>query len=746
MGSNKGKKLWDLSLIIVISLLIILSKRIIIVRIWGIISIAIIIHVNKRRKKELIKKEKEIKERARRYIMAIEAMNGSVWEWDEKSDQIYISNMISDLLGLKSNYIKRNKWYEYVIEEDRERVKRQINNICLNRVKINLTLSYRVKDKYGDIKYITYRGEGKENSDIFYFTGVISDVTEKKKQDRVIKENFEKYKQVLEGSNDIVFCWKIKDGVITFNSKVKKYIDVEDEGEEATLLHNEWLNIIYFEDKDIHDTGIRKILENPNEKFYELEYRILTKDNKIRWVNIKGKKVDMEDKELYIYGTLSDITDRKQSEMEIQFMSYYDEVTGIPNRRYFTAELERAIKNCNEYNTKVALVFIDLDNFKNINDTYGHYVGDIALRAICEKIYDGLSINHILARFGGDEFAIIMENIKDTSEIRESLNHIINTFKIPLKIQNKEIYCAFSVGVSIYPDYSNSMESLLKHADMAMYKAKANGKNRYEFFQESILNSMNREFEIEKFLRKALEEDELYLNFQPKVSLDNNKIDGFEILIRWDSKKLGKVPPNQFIPIAESSGMIIDIGKFIIDKSLKYCKELSLATNEKFHFAINISDIQLRDEDFVDYISKGLKRYDISPEYIEFEITESIIMKSVSKNIDTLLKLKELGVTIALDDFGTGYSSLNYLRRLPIDVLKIDKSFIDGIGLDEKSDYIAKSIIELSHNLNLKVVAEGVETKEQLNYLSHINCDIIQGYYFSKPKEFKNIKEMILSE
>ena len=263
---------------------------------------------------------------------------------------------------------------------------------------------------------------------------------------------------------------------------------------------------------------------------------------------------------------------------------------------------------------------------------------------------------------------------------------------------------------------------------MAMYLAKINGKNRYEFFDLKLLEVLDREFEIKKGLRRAIDKEEIRFLYQPKVKVDTGKVIGFELLVRWHSKNMGIVSPKEFIPIAENSGLIIPIGKYIIDESFKKCKELSLNTNKKFKMAINLSEVQIRDDEIVDYISMTLKKYNLDASYIELEITESIIMKSADKNIKTLEKLKELGVTLALDDFGTGYSSLSYLRTLPIDVLKIDKSFIDGILIEEKSEYIINSIIELSHYLNLLVVAEGVETKEKLVYLEKSSCDIIQGY------------------
>ena len=397
------------------------------------------------------------------------------------------------------------------------------------------------------------------------------------------------------------------------------------------------------------------------------------------------------------------------------------------------------------FNVNIAFIFIDLDNFKYVNDTYGHDYGDALLYEFSKIILEMQIDNSFLARYGGDEFVLVKSNIEGKNEIKGILDNIIKKLSNPLIIKDREIYSTLSIGVSIYPFDGKDIGILLKRSDMAMYLAKINGKNRYEFFDLKLLEVLDREFEIEKGLRRAIDKEEIRFLYQPKVKVDTGKVIGFELLVRWHSKNMGIVSPKEFIPIAENSGLIIPIGKYIIDESFKKCKELSLNTNKKFKMAINLSEVQIRDDEIVDYISMTLKKYNLDASYIELEITESIIMKSADKNIKTLEKLKELGVTLALDDFGTGYSSLSYLRTLPIDVLKIDKSFIDGILIEEKSEYIINSIIELSHYLNLLVVAEGVETKEQLVYLEKSSCDIIQGYYFSEPIEFEDISEMIIS-
>lgn len=554
----------------------------------------------------------EYKQYQEECILSIESMDGAIWRWDEKSDKVYMSSKIREILGIDKEKITLYEWYKYVENSDLKRIKTYYNNICYNRMCIDSNIKYALIGSNGQIVHVEYSGKG-----------------------------------------------IIKDGVY------------------------------------------------------------------------------------YLSGIITSITNEKKVEQKIHFMNYYDNITGIPNRKKFTEKFQQLINDNIGNGTKLGLIFFDIDNFKNINDTYGHEVGDEILHKLCERIEGILDARHTFARFGGDEFVIAFSSVIDEIEIKEFLNDLLLKVRKPFEVNNKNIYCSISLGISMYPRDANNLEVLLKTADMAMHKAKEEGKNRYKFFDVDILNMLKRQYDIEKALRTAIEKNEIFMVFQPKVSIKGEKINGFEALVRWVNSDLGFISPAEFIPIAENTGLIVDIGKYIIEESFKKCKELYEISTSIFHIAINISDIQLREDGFIDFIAELLHKYEIPPEYIEFEITEGVIMKSVARNIELLLGLKRLGVSIALDDFGTGYSSLSYLKRLPIDVLKIDKSFVDGIGVDEKSEYIAESIIKLSHSLDLKVVAEGVETREQLGYLDRMKCDVAQGYYFSKPEKFDTIKNMV---
>lgn len=676
----------------------------------------------------------------RRYRMAVDSLDGAIWEWNSENNKVYISKKIREILKINKDIESFQELFSFIVEDEREDIKIFIENIINNRILDNFILEYSVTDLLGEKLLLKVQGKGKIRENIFYLSGIVIDITERKRLENINKIIENKNRLAVEGSKDIAFWWNVNQNIISIDNSIRKYIGLKGEGD-LLISDKIWRKFILDDDIDIYNKKMSKVLSSKKDEFYSIEYRILSKDNRVVWLQSKGKKTLEKNGDLFIHGALSDITDRKEKEIEINYLSFNDEVTGIPNRRFFVREVTNRIKNYP--NEKLAFIFIDLDNFKYINDTYGHDAGDLLLVEFT-KIINNMNIkDSLFVRYGGDEFIIVQYNIVEKNQIKYTLDNIIKKLSNPIIINDKEIFCTLSIGVSVYPIDGKDMPILLKRADMAMYLAKVNGKNRYEFFDIKILEILNREFDIEKGLRVAVDNNEIKMLYQPKIKVDTEEVIGFESLVRWNNRALGVVSPSEFIPIAETSGLIIPIGKFIINESIKKCKELTLRTKKKFKMAINLSEVQIRDEDIVSFISETLKLYDLNAEYIEFEITENIIMKSAEKNIKTLENLKKIGVTLALDDFGTGYSSLSYLRTLPIDVLKIDKSFIDGILIEEKSEYIINSIIELSHHLNLLVVAEGVETKEQLDFLREISCDIIQGYYFSKPVDFKDAVKMI---
>jgi diguanylate cyclase (GGDEF)-like protein len=411
-------------------------------------------------------------------------------------------------------------------------------------------------------------------------------------------------------------------------------------------------------------------------------------------------------------------------------LAHHDSLTGLYNRLYLYEEVE---KNLSHSQLDSALLFVDIDNFKYVNDALGHSLGDELLKAISCRLKNLSSEKRILIRLGGDEFVFFIYDLDNKHQVDQFTTEIINIFSAPFKIQENTLSITISIGVSLYPENGENVDTLLRNADMAMYKVKENGKNGVFYFNQLIKDELLERINIEKYFKKALAQNEFQIYYQPQIVTETTEIDGFEALIRWDSPELGMLSPYKFIHIAEENGFIISLGEWILRASCQFIQELNQQYNKQFKISVNISAIQLFQENFVTIVKNILNEQFFPPELLELEITESIIMESTDLISEKLQELRALGVRIALDDFGTGYSSLAYLKHLPITTLKVDKLFIDDIVGPNAQINLADTIIDLGHKMNLTIVAEGVETSDQAEYLRSYGCDKIQGYFYSKP-------------
>lgn len=428
------------------------------------------------------------------------------------------------------------------------------------------------------------------------------------------------------------------------------------------------------------------------------------------------------------------------------YSSNHDELTGLANRRYFFNQLEISIKKAKQENKKIALLFVDLDYFKNINDTLGHDIGDVLLKVVATRLEELVGSLGILARLGGDEFVVVIDDFSSDEVVEKLAIDIMTLFKERFEILDSSFNVTASIGISIFPDNSNSGVELLKQSDLAMYHAKELGRNRYCLFSKELSNILEQKMKIINSLKESLEDkSEFTLLYQPKISTYSNKMVSIESLVRWNSKKLGYVYPSSFIHIAEETNMIISLGEWILRKACSDFQKLIDLGFELNHISINISLIQLQDENFFSILNSVIDETKIDPKKIELEITESFIATDSKKALEILSKIREKGISLAIDDFGTGYSSLSYLKKLPITRLKIDKSFVDDIPNSQESIAIAKAIISLAKSFGIAITAEGVENKEQLDFLINQNCDEIQGYYFSKPITFEELKSFDLN-
>ncbi|RZI41616.1 EAL domain-containing protein [Herbaspirillum sp. HC18] len=441
---------------------------------------------------------------------------------------------------------------------------------------------------------------------------------------------------------------------------------------------------------------------------------------------------------------LHDVSAIHAMTLKMSYMTQHDTLTGLPNRFLLNDRLSQAIALSLRHNTRMALLFLDLDRFKHINDTLGHVIGDRLLQEIAERLKNGMRDTDTISRHGGDEFIILLPELSDAYSAARAAGQLMASITRPYHIDNHELHLTASIGISTCPEDGRDGETLIKHAEAAMYQAKAQGRNNYQFFIPHINERAIRRFAMEGDLRRAIAREESALYYQPKLSIADGTVVGAEALIRWQDRRSGAVPPSQFIPIAEESGLIIPIGEWVLRKACRQNRAWQDAGYAPLPVAVNVSAVQFRSKNFLEMVGRILHETGLEPRYLELELTESVTMQDLDLTIQLLEALKRMGVSLSIDDFGTGYSSLNYLKRLPIDALKIDRSFVQDVVTDPDDAAITCAIISMAKSLKQQVIAEGVETAEQFEFLRRQGCDVIQGYYFSGPLTADDFENRIL--
>ncbi|MBP1754584.1 MAG: sensor-containing diguanylate cyclase/phosphodiesterase [Firmicutes bacterium] len=454
-------------------------------------------------------------------------------------------------------------------------------------------------------------------------------------------------------------------------------------------------------------------------------------------------KTNYEDLESMHEELLSNEEQLRSNYDHIEFLAYHDTLTNLPNKLAFLDYVNAVLIGSGVSDKIHAVYFVDLDNFKTVNDTLGHEYGDTLLVKTAQLLSSILGTNGMLARAGGDEFLLFKEDIISKEAAVDFASQIIESFRTPLDLDGETVYVSMSIGISIYPENGLSPKNLIKNSDIAMYKSKDTGKNKFTLFDSKMEEELNRNTIVLEVLRSSIDNQDIYIQYQPLVELDTNNIIGFEALMRIRNERLGPLSPGEFIPIAEENGLITELSSWLIREACIFSKKLiDLGSNPR-PVSVNISSVQINRPGFIGMLSEILEETLLPPQYLELEITESTLVSSIMDATKLLSGLQELGVKVSLDDFGTGYSSLNYLTKMPIDTLKIDKSFIDNICTSEKDAQIAETIIQLAHSLDIKVVAEGVESEDQLTLLRRKHCDVVQGYIFSRPLHPTELLEML---
>ncbi len=441
-----------------------------------------------------------------------------------------------------------------------------------------------------------------------------------------------------------------------------------------------------------------------------------------------------------------DITERMQTEERLHHLAYHDILTDLPNRALFIERINTAINQSSGKDNRCAVLFIDLDNFKNINDTLGHGVGDLLLQAVPSRLLSCVRKYDTVARFGGDEFSLLLERLPNSQVVAKMAKKLIAILSEPYTIQNQTLYLTASIGISLSPDDSTDASTLIKNADTAMYRAKDTGRNNYQFYSTEMGTRAIERLSLETSLRVAMERDEFELYYQPQVSLHSGRIIGAEALIRWHHPELGLVVPDKFIPLLEETGLIIEVGMWVLNTACKHGAAIISRTGEPFRMAVNFSGKQFRDNALTEIVGEAIETNQFPAPLLDVEITETVLMQSDNYSLENISGLKALGVQLSIDDFGTGYSSLSYLKRFPVDIIKIDRAFVNGVTDNPEDAAIVTAVIAMAHSLKLKVVAEGVETQEQVEFLREYACDYLQGYLFSKPVSEKEFNALLAKQ
>ncbi len=675
--------------------------------------------------------ETSIRSSEERLKLALWASGDGMWDWNINEDKVYRT----DLTGNRSISDGDNTLIDNIHPEDKQKVKQALNDHLKGRTPF-YEAEYRVEHTPGNWIWLLDRGkvvESNNKGEPVRMTGTHKDITKRKNTEDSLRLSA----QVLHSMNEAVVVGSLDYKIASVNPAFTLITGYAAED----VIDKPFLYLTRGRYKRHFYETIEKQLLNNKRWSGEIRIRTRTGRNILIWLEI-NQVIDSKEEASHFVAVFTDITDRKKAEEDLRVLASYDTLTGLPNRTLFHDRLTHAIQQAHRSKNIVALMFLDLDRFKHINDSMGHHVGDLLLKAVASRLKNSVREGDTVARLGGDEFTIIIEGSSKNKVATIISEKLIRAFQTPFLLDDKVLTISPSIGISIYPEDAEDSGSLIKYADTAMYHAKSLGRNNFQFYTPKLNEYAVRHVELEAGLKQAISRNEFHLVYQPKFCVATGKLTGLEALLRWDSKELGSISPAEFIPLAEETGIINQIGHWVINHA---CSQIAKWHEQGFtdlNVAINLSANQLK-ADIISTIEVALAVSGLPAHVLELELTESMIMKNPKGSVKVLNQLKALGLTIAVDDFGTGYSSLSYLKRFPIDTLKIDREFVGDISNDPEDAAITSAIIALGHSLDLQVVAEGVETQEQLNFLAENECDQVQGYLLSKPLSAEDCQQFL---
>jgi len=679
-----------------------------------------------------VKAEKEIGYLKERLEMAIEANRDVVWDWDLVSNALYVSPRWKEIIGhdnRKTPY-EIKIWRRYLHPEDRKKVFQDINDTIAGKTDY-LDNIHRIQHHDGHWLWIHIQGKvlfDKEGRAL-RMIGTHRNITSKKRLQLKIAQQA----QMIEQIHESIISTDLEGTILTWNRGSERLFNYR--AEEA-IGHNITMLFHTKDHQSVHQTI--EILKEKGE--YHIEATLLKKSHDIIIADLSTSLLRDEKGEMMgMIGYVQDITARKKAQDALlkqkellHHQANHDSLTRLPNRLYFQNRLEASIQRAKRNHTKMALFFIDLDHFKEINDSLGHDVGDEVLKEVSSKLQTLIRETDTLARLGGDEFTIILEAIEKSSDVSQFATKIIALLSSVMKIGAHELYVSSSIGIGIYPDDGTTTKDLLKYADAAMYKAKEQGRSNFQFYDPALTASAYQRVKIETELREALKHQEFTVHYQPQIDGSNDTLIGFEALVRWNHPEKGYLLPSDFIDLAISTGLIVTLDNWVMQRAMTQFVQWHQANLQPGILAMNLSAKQLYEKNFIEQFQAMMHETGCRAEWIEFEITENQMMQDPEKALHILDQISQLGIALTIDDFGLGYSSFAYLQKLPIRKLKIDQTFIEHVPANSSDASIVKAIITVAKNLQLDIVAEGISTEEQKAFILESGCDKIQGYYYAK--------------
>jgi len=567
------------------------------------------------------------------------------------------------------------------------------------------------------------------------FALIMRDITFRKGEERRLKESEMRYRSLFEHNPDAVFMVDLNGVFMSINPATERITGYT----EAEMIGKSYEFFTVPEDIERSRVHLAGAVQGTTQN---LEMAIVNKQGQRVDLNVISLPIQIEGELIGVYGIAKDITEAKRAERVINHMAYHDSLTDLPNRRLFEDRLVTALEEAHAKGERVAVLFLDLDRFKAINDTLGHAAGDRVLMTVADRLRECVRDTDLVARMSGDEFTLILPDVKECTA-ETVAQRVLESLRRPLFLGMQDYHITASIGIGIYPDHGGDAAALMKRADSAMYRAKGLGKNTWQLYQPSLDSEMLDRMKLEQDLRRAVEREEFVVHYQPQVNVETGRIIGMEALVRWMHPERGLLAPGAFIPLAEETGLIVPIGESVLRQAVAQCKAWQDAGYPPLRVAVNLSFLQFEQDDLVETIRQVLDESGYDPQYLELEITESIAMQHPETVIAKLNQLVALGVQIAIDDFGTGFSSLNYLTRLPVHKLKIDRSFISDID-NESYAVIVSAIVSMAYQLRLSVIVEGVETETQRESLPKLGCREMQGYLFSAPLTAERFEETLL--